>query len=576
MRQKCLTEELNRLKESSREAVENINQFSEFKQYMHIEREVQKDLEQILSDAKNSVESRLILVCGSVGDGKSHLLSYFRNQDEELRDEFIFHNDATESFSPNKTSIEQLNELLDPFCDEKLGHNQSKIILAINLGTLNNFIDSEYGDRFTMLKEFIITNKILELEINNTKVSKDSHFQYINFTDYHIFTLENAQVKSEYIKSIINKVVSDDSDNVFARAYRECCEHCEYAFKCPIKENFNLLRNEKIQNSLVELLVKATIKYKVIISTRALLNFVYELIVPTTYLDVNLGEFKDRINRMQLNQYISALLPNVIFEHKELSAIFEAMHQLDPVNLRNSSIDDFIIQFNNEDDYLSYLDEYVEYENTYILENAGNAEKSSILKFVIRACYLAITKEQLLLEDKIYDDYIRNLYYFNKGDKLKLKEMYNKVKNGILSWNGDAGKDYMNISVGQKQTQYSIKEKIELRPDTSNLKQDTATEIKKFMTSITLGFKNENIDKGYFIDIDYNLYTLLDDINHGYYPNKRDKNQFINFVDFLSKVECLGSKSQKVYITEKNKKKNKKYRLEFDDDFGIYTFTEIE
>ena len=75
----CLIDELKKLKESSKEAVENITSFSEFKNYMHVKRNVQDELFNIIEKSSKSNSSKLILVCGGVGDGKSHIISYFKN-----------------------------------------------------------------------------------------------------------------------------------------------------------------------------------------------------------------------------------------------------------------------------------------------------------------------------------------------------------------------------------------------------------------------------------------------------------------------------------------------------------------
>ena len=48
MNNKCLIDELKKLKESSKEAVENITSFSDFKRYMHVKRYVQDELFRII------------------------------------------------------------------------------------------------------------------------------------------------------------------------------------------------------------------------------------------------------------------------------------------------------------------------------------------------------------------------------------------------------------------------------------------------------------------------------------------------------------------------------------------------
>ena len=41
------------------------------------------------------------------------------------------------------------------------------------------------------------------------------------------------------------------------------------------------------------------------------------------------------------------------------------------------------------------------------------------------------------------------------------------------------------------------------------------------------------------------------------------------------KIECAGSLNNQLTFSEKNKEENKKYRLEFDEEFEIYRFVEI-
>ena len=88
-------------------------------------------------------------------------------------------------------------------------------------------------------------------------------------------------------------------------------------------------------------------------------------------------------------------------------------------------------------------------------------------------------------------------------------------------------------------------------------------------------YKGDNLDTSCSIDIDYSLYDLLIRVGNGYRPNKKDKNNFIKFIEFINKIESAGSQNNQLTFTEKNKEENKKYRLEFDEEFEIYRFVEI-
>lgn len=71
-----LIDELNRLKKSSSDSIDGIGSFDDFKKYMHVSRSVEEDLIEILHKIEVSGKKSLVLLCGSAGDGKSHLLSY--------------------------------------------------------------------------------------------------------------------------------------------------------------------------------------------------------------------------------------------------------------------------------------------------------------------------------------------------------------------------------------------------------------------------------------------------------------------------------------------------------------------
>ena len=78
-----LIDELNRLRKSSGESIDNDKEFDTFKQYMHVQRAVEEDLKSKLRNINKSDRKTLVLLCGSAGDGKSHMLSYLKNYDEE-------------------------------------------------------------------------------------------------------------------------------------------------------------------------------------------------------------------------------------------------------------------------------------------------------------------------------------------------------------------------------------------------------------------------------------------------------------------------------------------------------------
>ena len=156
----ALVDQLAHLRKSSIDSIDNEKVFNDFKKYMHVHRNIEDDIKIRLRKINASGKKTLFLLCGSAGDGKSHMLSYLLNYDQEnLLKNFRVHNDATESNGPQKTAIETLNEVLDDFSDENLNLPGQNMILAINLGVLNNFIDSEFSKRYSKLREYVLNQK---------------------------------------------------------------------------------------------------------------------------------------------------------------------------------------------------------------------------------------------------------------------------------------------------------------------------------------------------------------------------------------------------------------------------------
>ena len=89
-------EKFNKLRKSSSNSIDNIQIFDDFRKYMHVIRATEMDLKKILSAVNSSGKKTLVLLCGSAGDGKSHLLSYLKNSDpDHLLDGYNVFNDAS-------------------------------------------------------------------------------------------------------------------------------------------------------------------------------------------------------------------------------------------------------------------------------------------------------------------------------------------------------------------------------------------------------------------------------------------------------------------------------------------------
>lgn len=183
-----LLNELSKLKKSSKESVKDANGFKDsFNEYMHIDRRIQEEFITKLEELKDKSSPQLIMLAGSTGDGKSHLLSYMQDKKPKLMESYDVHNDATESFDPKLTAIQTLFDVLDRFSDKNLNNpsnNSKNLILAVNLGILSDLLDDEYMiSNFSLLRKHLEKANVFDIS-SVTKCATNDFLTVINFNDY--------------------------------------------------------------------------------------------------------------------------------------------------------------------------------------------------------------------------------------------------------------------------------------------------------------------------------------------------------------------------------------------------------
>lgn len=316
--QGCFVSSLARLRESSKEAVvsSDAGVSDAYTMYMHVDRPVQDKFEFIINETYNSNQSELILLCGSVGDGKSHMLSYCKAVYPDKMDKFYIHNDSTASLYIDKPASYTLTKILEDFSDERIEKNNSKVILAINLGTLSNFLEADKDNKFGLLKHYVEKAGILDETAGNDE--KIDHFHSVNFADYHLYELTAHGVESNYIHGILKKITDKNKENQFYRDFCKTCGTCPVRSICPIKVNYELLSDKKIQQGIVDTLIEGIVKNKLIVSTRTLLNMIYEILVDERYWKRGSLEPRKEPEKLTSLSYCEALLPNVLFSKKIL------------------------------------------------------------------------------------------------------------------------------------------------------------------------------------------------------------------------------------------------------------------
>ncbi|WP_244897387.1 DNA phosphorothioation-dependent restriction protein DptF [Marinococcus halophilus] len=584
----CLIPELSRLKQSSLEAVENVDNFNAFKKYMHIERPFEEKLKTILRDLRGEKRPQLVLVCGSVGDGKSHLISYLKETEPELFENVDIHNDATESFSPSETSIDTLNTEMRRFNDisiqEGLDSQYNHMIVAINLGTLNNFLNSDYHKNYKALYEFVNENNILEEETISEKSLENWPFHFINLSEYHLFELKSGGVDSSLQKNMLSRITKEGNNNPFYRTYELNCQNkCPVKEICPVKKNYELLSREDSQNTIIKQLAELNIKYKSIISPRTYMDFIYHIMVDEKLDFPNKTKIiVDRLKNYNPKDYLYALLPNRFYEYGKDTEIFKDVKHIQPGIKRNEKTDRLLISFFNTENIDKFFYEYIDEDLIQKLDLSSifKSVEDDLLKKELYVSLLRINKffpnsslKEIDDKDWNYETFLKYLYAWNRNDQPNIRSLYKSIERSIYLWNGDAGENKINLFIGANQWKYSVIQFLTVDPVVRNQELIDDETLEQFSTHINLVFEVENTKNQYSIDIDYHLFDLIMKIQEGYRPNAQDKNNFVGFVDFINRIIKDGSQNKVLEFKNKSNSKSEVYQLSL-DQFGYYSFKE--
>eukprot|EP01137_Pigoraptor_chileana_P009141 Opistho-2@56975 len=361
---------LDKLSISSKEAVVdgNANNFDSFKSYLHIDRYVEDKFEEIVLSAIASEKPQLILISGNVGDGKSHMLSrLFLKHPEKMKNVQV-RNDATESTDINKSWVNELDDFLKPFSHGHLTENKTKEtrIVAINLGILSTFLTSCEGD-FSELNEFVNLNGIIDRVSFNNKFNEESSFQYINLADYNLFTLTQDKANALLITDLLTKVTNPSPENPFYTEFLEYYRNHPNSNACPMRFNYLQLGKKNVRDGVASLLVYSIIKFKLIISVRDLLNFVYDIIVPSEFSNLSGDQIKNLFDIGRPFVGIQHYLYNRLFESAGRSEIFDSLMLLDPIRCRSAGLDEIIFKVSSTSDPLKLFREYeLEFNNNWV------------------------------------------------------------------------------------------------------------------------------------------------------------------------------------------------------------------
>lgn len=503
---------IEKLSKSSAEAVNTFNSSKDdIVEYLHIETDVEKKYIETLNN--NKYTKCLIFLCGSSGDGKSAIINRHLKDYENY---FDFHVDATHSFKPNQTAIEALTESF-----KKYKKSDRSLVIGINIGIMLNFIDNP-------IEDIIEIQHFIKTFLESKKSSENSHF--INFEDYSKFKFEDDRIKAPFIKNLLEKLTLDSNENPFYQAFIKDEENNNTSI---CHQNFKLLSNQYIQNSIIDLLIQSNLKYDQFLTVRSLLDFIYILL-------------KGPI-----------LLVNQIFEN-DSNEIIKNIKKDDPILNRSFKIDKFILERKSSKTD-NKLNEFINGFNKL----CERSILDSICPFtLIRTFYLFKAMD---ISNNFHKDFIEDfdnnnlhnfveLLYIHKKYEDKHKKIVKKFyEDAIASIYFYINKNFpdlvkKNFVVLSSNKDFITSAQIKITPNWFKIKDCESESFQSF--PLYLKIDGNELKKP--IDISLNMFLMIYQIKDGYRPNKHDRNTIIIFEELIESVLEHAMLSNKLAISFNN------------------------
>lgn len=538
---------LSRLSLKSLDAVQNGQGLTDFDNYMHVTRPIEEVLQQKMHMI-DATGGGIVLLIGSAGDGKSHLLSLVKHE-FDWSDQ-CYYNDATASCSPKMTAIDTLKIALDEFSDANIHRTSAKKVVAINLGKLNAFIDDEevktkYGEIVSVVAPLFQDSQITETE----------HVKIVLFTEEQIFEFHpdvtvNYPVTSDFLSEILEKIVASDKTNPFYRAYIDDLDN-GVGKHTPLILNYELLMSKSVRHSVVMSVIEAIVRFNLKITPREYLDFIYSILCWT-------GSYEEKDN------FFEALLPTLFYHGAVANKIMVALSKLDPLKYGSTIHDEelaiLFTSYKITDELsnmmvTSNVPQYIIARTNKFYDNNG-IDTERTVKFLFRLqhmlCYHSESVE--------YKMYLKVLSGVFLKDANTMSRLYDIVTSAMPRHYGSYYREEGLVPLNLQGSSYHFFCSLKMDPCDiqSSFSEETPNHFPLFIL-----LRWQINDKMVELRMDYKLYRYLLDLNDGKLALNYENERNVIFSKFLRQLSQLCDCSKRLVIVGPDSQK-----ISFKEQFG--------
>lgn len=484
-----------------------LDPLDEAKEWLYIEQDIERDFHKALSTLECG---KVVFLCGSSGDGKSEILARCQ---EQYRDSIRFHLDGTHSFAPHQSAIEALDQLFDASPTDNRA-----LVVGINIGMLANY-GKEGASRHSAIKDAI------ERFLSGEPVEANYHFfDFENYPKFQ-FNTDTTSTHSRFAKQLMQRLTDPVDKNPF---YLLSLKDDGERHDPVLHANYKLLALGCVQEAIITNLFKVRLIKDQFITARALLDFIYQLLLGDSYLPDNLFGGGD-------------------------NELIQKMEDLDPALLHTQAIDQFVLRYELElpnpelASFIGSLQEQGLYGETVDVTD-GSAATLVRLFYLLRNISIGNNFHHQFrndFEETLLNEYAKvwmlHAHYDGSNEtKMALRPFYGNELIGAIYRYANRNAPWLQkgeVFLG-KSGALQLAAPVEVKVDFASIHKKPNPSVSRFWASLRVS--NKILEP---ISINLNLFELILKLNRGYRPNKYDKNAVVLLDEIIEQVREVAKQS---------------------------------
>lgn len=492
------------------------SELDNIKKYLYIETDIEKDFRTLITQLS---DKKILFLCGSSGDGKSEIMTRYSQNPEFSH--IDFHLDATHSFNPKLDAIATLDNI---FTEYK--NSNRPLVIGINLGMMANYAKEGAAVHADI-------KSAMQRHIQKDVCVDNIHFLSFEDHKYAKFCFHDDKPYSAFVSKFLRKLTQPSTNGAINPIWDAMLED-EASGQDPITvANYRLLSIESVQSTIIELLMRARLAKDQFLTARALLDFVYTLLVGKDYLFDNL--FLSKSN--ELSEKIASFDPALLRTEKldNLSLTLKLNLLEDGFSLFKAQLKEIGVTLEKPASYirLFYVLRDASFGNNYHKKYAKDFNNSLLSAYSrVLIAHQNYKNENNNHEVSVINDFYKHVLftalwrYINRSaPQLKSKKYLIAKENGVL-----------------------FATELKLLVDWDAISAYENEDLMSFKALIKV---NKSVIEP-ALPVNINLFDLLLRLNQGYRPNKYDKSCILLLDELVEQVKLEMAKSDTLMIIDEN------------------------